>query len=110
MEVFGLLAFILVLSYSSKINKINKLEEKIKLLKRNDKGINDMTKLISDLKGQNCIITCEELNLFTGKKVRIECEICDVDNEWAMVSFVDKKGVPKTKIIRLESIYDIELL
>ncbi len=42
MEIFGLIAFILVLSYSSNINK---LEEKIKLLKRNDKGINDAAQL-----------------------------------------------------------------
>lgn len=107
MEFFGLIAFVFVLANSSKFNK---LEREIKFLKGNRRGKNEMTKLISDLKGQKCIVTCEELNPFTGKKVSVECEICDVDNEWVKGTFVDKKGISKTKIIRLENIYDIELL
>jgi hypothetical protein len=107
MEFFGLIAFVLVLANSSKFKKI---EREINLLKGKRRGTSEMTKLISDLKGQSCIITCEELDTFTGKKVRIECEICDIDNEWVKVTFVNKKGISKTKIIRLENIYDIELL
>jgi len=107
MEFFGLIAFVLVLA---NVSRFKKIERDINSLKGNRRGKSDMTKLISDLKGQKCIITCEELNPFSGKKVSIECEICDVDNEWVKVSFTDKKGVPKTKIIRLESIYDMELL
>ena len=106
MEVFGLIAFVLVLSYSSNINM---LEKKIKLLKRNYKGVNEMSKLISDLKGQRCIIRYE-LNPLSGKKESIEYDIIDLDDEWVKVSFMDKKGIKKTKLIRIENITDVELL
>lgn len=44
------------------------------------------------------------------KRVSVECLISDVDNDWVKVSYTDKKGVSKIKIIRLESVYDIKLL
>lgn len=107
------LAFILVIIIFSKTGELEKkikfLDKKVKLSEKNHKGVSEMSKLISDLKGQRCKIK-SELNPLTLTKESIECDILDVDEEWVKVSFIDKKGFQKTKIIRIESIEDIELL
>ena len=35
--------------------------------------------------------------------------VVDVDEEWVKLSMTDKKGQPKTKLIRIEDIRSIEL-
>lgn len=109
MEYFGLMAFILVLYYSGYLEKIKKHERKIKTLERSMKGENKMSKLINDLIGEECIIKSEEA-LFAMSDMTMKCEIIDVDDEWVKISFVDKKGNSITKIIRIDSIENIELI
>lgn len=108
MEYFGLVAFVLVMAYSSYPSKVKKLEKKLIAIKRNGKGENTMSKLISDLKGSKCLIECEEV--FFSDSTSVECDVIDCDDEWIKVRYKDKKGTEKVKIIRIENIESIELL
>lgn len=68
-----------------------------------------MSKIIRDLVGKHCIMSCEGALAFAGK-VNFECEIVDVDEEWIKISFIDQKKKQTTKIIRIESIDHIDLI
>ncbi|MPW26920.1 hypothetical protein GC105_14130 [Alkalibaculum sp. M08DMB] len=107
MEYLGVIAFIIVLGYSSLPNQIKKLDKEIKKIKNNSKGDNIMSKLISDLKGHECVIECKE-GLLDGK-TSIECKVLDVDDEWMKISFTTKKGQSKLKVIRIDTIENIEM-
>lgn len=109
MEVFGLVAFVLVMSQIGYSSKIKKLENELKNLKRKIKGEDALSKLLKDLIGTKCIINCEGTVVLTGKN-EMECEVLDVDDEWVKITYKDKKGVTKTSIIRIESIDNIELI
>jgi len=63
----------------------------------------------SDLSGQKCIIKYE-LNPLSWQKESTEYYIVDVDNEWIKVFLMDKKGIGKSRIIRIKNIEDVELL
>jgi len=107
MEYFGVLALILMLGYSNYPKKVDKLEKEFRKIKSNGKGEKNMSKLISDLKGQNCTIECKE-GLLDGK-TKIECKVIDVDDEWIKISFINKKGENKQKVIRVDTVGSIEL-
>lgn len=109
MKFLGFITFILLLSYSSYPTKTKRLEKELKILKRNIKGGNIMSKIIRDLKGQKCLIKCTEA-LFTVGDTSMECNVIDVDDEWIKISYSDKKKVEKTKNIRIDTIESIELI
>ena len=109
MEFFGFAAFLLIVSYMSYPSKIKKLEKQLLAIKRSEKGGNAMSKLISELKGHRCQIKCEE-GFFALTDATVECEVIDSDDEWIKISFKDKKGIEKMKIIRIENIQEIELI
>ncbi|MBB6625257.1 hypothetical protein H7E67_17725 [Clostridium gasigenes] len=109
MEWVGLMALGLILCYSSYPAKIKKLETKLKNIERNMKGENSMSKILSKLINSKCkLITGEYLAITSSKE--IECTILDVDDEWIKFTFTDKKGIPKTKIMRIDSIDRVDLL
>lgn len=58
MEYFSIIALILILFYSSYHSKIKKIERELRMLKKNMKGENTMSKLINNLIGQRCYIEC----------------------------------------------------
>ena len=68
-----------------------------------------MSKLINELIGQECLIKSEEA-LFDMGNIQMKCYIIDVDDEWIKIRFTDKKKIEKTKIIRIDSIENIELI
>ncbi|AFS79611.1 hypothetical protein Curi_c26160 [Gottschalkia acidurici 9a] len=100
---------LLYFCYSSYKTKLEKLKKEIKLLKRSMKGESAMSKLIGELKGKKCLISCDDALLIVGD-MNLECEVIDVDDEWIKIRFKDKKGVEKVKIIRIDTIKDIELI
>jgi hypothetical protein len=111
MEYLGVVAFVLVLSYSGYLKRVKKLERQVKELKRSIKGESAMSKLISELKGKVCLIKDEDENaILTIGSSSIECNVIDVDDEWIKISYKDKKDIIKTKIMRIESIGSIELI
>lgn len=67
-----------------------------------------MSKIISELIGKECKIRTEEALVFAGN-VEVSCSVLDVDDEWVKILYADKKGTNKIKILRIESIDNIEL-
>lgn len=108
MEWVGWFSLVIILCYSSYPEKVKKLESKVKKLERSQKGDCDMSKIISDLIGKECAIKTEEALIFAGK-AEVSCTVLDVDYEWIKFSYVDKKGVNKIKILRIDSLDNIEL-
>ena len=109
MEWIGWVSLILILCYSSYPDKVKKLEKKVKILERNNKGDFKMSKIISSLVGEKCKIKSNELFSFNAS-VDVIVNILDVDDEWVKISFIDKKGNAKVQILRIEAIDNIELI
>ena len=96
-----------VIFFSSYPSKIKKMESKIKKLERNMRGENYMSKLISELINEKCILICT--NLIDNKR-EIECTILAVDDEWIKFTFTDKKGVNRTQVTRIEAIESVQII
>ena len=109
LEWIGWVCLIIILCYSSYPDKVKKLEKKVKLLERNEKGDFEMSKIISSLVGEKCRIKSNELFSFSGS-LDVIANVLDVDDEWIKISYVDKKGNTKVSILRIESIDNIELI
>ncbi|MBE6055025.1 MAG: hypothetical protein E7212_14205 [Clostridium sartagoforme] len=108
MEWIGWFSLIIILFYSSYPGKVRKLEKKVKALKKKEKGDFKMSKIISSLVGERCKIETEDG--FFGDSMGVTANVLEVDDEWIKVSFTDKKGINKVKILRIESIHNIELI
>lgn len=108
MEYFGfwgIISFVIILTYSSYPKKVKLLENKVKKIERNREEEYAMSKIILGLVGRKCRI------LFDWEiSVAKEYEVLEVDEEWATLSSTDKKGTAKTTIIRIDSIKSVELL
>ncbi|CDM67298.1 hypothetical protein CM240_0119 [Clostridium bornimense] len=109
MEYLGLIAFILIMSYSSYPAKIKKIESKIKKLERNLRGEKSMSKILSELINKKCILV-SDIGLTLVSKKEIECTILDADDEWIKFTYTDKKGVSKTEILRVEAIERVSFI
>ena len=113
MECFGLIAFVLVMCYSSYPTKVKKLESKIKRLERKLRGDGYMSKILNELINKKCILVTNSNagdDAFITVNGRFECTILDVDDEWIKFTFTNKKGVVKTHIIRVESIDRVDFV
>ncbi len=108
MEFFGVLAFILVLSYSDYPSKTKRLAREIKRLKRGIKGENEMSLLLSELIGKDFEIQMVE-DAISFANTDLTCTILDVDDEWVKVSLKNRKDQLVEKLIRVENIESIEL-
>ncbi len=45
-----------------------------------------------------------------GKKREVTCFVLDVDDEWVKIRYTDKKKKQVIKIVRIESINEVEIL
>lgn len=102
MESIGLVCLALILCYSAYPSRVRKLEHKINKLKSGGEK-SEMSKLISELVGKRCTITSE------NELTQIKGEVTDVDGDWVKIVIYYKKGNTKTKIIRIDSIKEIEI-
>jgi len=91
----------LVLIYTSQSKKIKRLEKRLKVIERKEKGNIDMSRLLQELIGKNPTIVGQVFgtNLW---------EVVDVDEEWVKLRSVDKKGKEKFKLQRIEDIQTVE--
>jgi len=91
----------LVLIYSSQSKKIKRLEKRLKVIERKEKGNIDMSRLLKELIGKSPTIVGQVFgtNLW---------EVVDVDEEWVKLRSVDKKGKEKFKLQRIEDIQTVE--
>lgn len=98
----------ILLFYSSYPDKVKRLERKVKCLERNAQGGNNMSKIISDLVGKQCKIEIDGM-LFSDN-AEGKYTIVDTDDEWIRVNYHNKKNNLITKIIRIDSIENIEVI
>ena len=91
----------LVLIYSSQSKKIKRLEKRLKVIERKEKGNIEMSRLLQELIGKTPTI----LGQIFGTD---NWEVVDVDEEWVKLRRVDKKGKEKFKLQRIEDIQTIE--
>ncbi len=109
MEWAGWVALMILLFYSSFPGKVRKLEKELKKLKKKQQGGNDMSKIINQLIGKNCKILADQESFFDGS-LNVECMVLDADEEWIKFTYTDKKNMVITKILRIDSIENIELI
>ena len=91
----------LVLIYSSQSKKIKRLEKRLKVIERKEKGNIEMSRLLQELIGEKPTIVGE---LFGTNN----WEVVDVDEEWVKLRYVDKTGKEKIKLQRIEDIQTVE--
>ena len=91
----------LVLIYTSQSKKIKRLEKRLKVIERKEKGNIDMSRLLQEMIGKKPIIT----GVYIGTD---NWEVVDVDEEWVKLRRVDKKGKEKFKLQRIEDIQTVE--
>ena len=91
----------LVLIYTSQSKKIKRLEKRLKVIERKEKGNTDMSRLLKELIGRTPVIVGQ---LFGTDN----WEVVDVDEEWVKLRRVDKKGKEKFKLQRIEDIQTIQ--
>lgn len=76
----------------------------LKRIRKDMRGGNDMTKIISELVGKQCKMSISaDLNF-------IEAVVLEVDEKWVKVSKVQKKGKNTIQIFRIEDIEEIEVI
>ena len=91
----------LVLIYTSQSKKIKRLEKRLKVIERKEKGNIEMSRLLKELIGKNPTIVGE---LFGTNN----WEVVDVDEEWVKLRRVDNTGKEKFKLQRIEDIQTVE--
>ena len=91
----------LVLIYTSQSKKIKRLEKRLKVIERKEKGNIEMSRLLQEMIGKKPTIIGE---LF-GTNF---WEVVDVDEEWVKLRYVDKTGKEKIKLQRIEDIQTVE--
>ena len=91
----------LVLIYMSQSKKIKRLEKRLKVIERKEKGNAEMSRLLKELIGEKPTIIGE---LFGTNN----WEVVDVDAEWVKLRRVDNTGKEKFKLQRIEDIQTVE--
>lgn len=81
--------------------KIRRLEGKVRRLEIKLNGGNEMSKIIKDLVGMDCVIDGESIY---GER----CTVLEADDEWIKV-IEHRKKEDVTRIVRIDSIEDITL-
>lgn len=108
MEWVGFISLLIILFYSSYPDKVIRLERKVKCLERNAQGGNNMSKIISSLIGKVCKIEIDGM-LFSDN-AEGKYTVVDADDEWIKVNYHNKKNNLITKILRIDSIENIEII
>lgn len=92
------------LSYLTDIGQAEQLDlltRRVKKLERKLNGGNQMSKMISELTGRDCLPKCDNI-------VDVKCRILEVDDEWLKIVEYGKKE-DKTRIIRIDTVTSFEL-
>ncbi|MEZ7594727.1 hypothetical protein [Streptococcus sp. 27098_8_76] len=91
----------LVLIYMSQSKKIKRLEKRLKVIERKEKGNAEMSRLLKELIGKTPTIVGQVFGTDNW-------EVVDVDEEWVKLRRVNKKGKEKFKLQRIEDIQTVE--
>ena len=91
----------LVLIYLSQSQKIKRLEKRLKVIERKEKGNTDMSRLLKELIGRTPVIAGQVFGTDNW-------EVVDRDEDWVKLRRVDKKGKEKFKLQRIEDIQTVQ--
>ena len=91
----------LVLIYMSQSKKIKRIEKRLKVIERKEKGNIEMSRLLQEMIGKTPTIVGQVFGTDNW-------EVVDVDEEWVKLRRVDKKGKEKFKLQRIEDIQTVE--
>ena len=91
----------LVLIYLSQSQKIKRLEKRLKVIERKEKGNTDMSRLLKELIGRTPVIAGQDFGTDNW-------EVVDRDEDWVKLRRVDKKGKEKFKLQRIEDIQTVQ--
>ena len=91
----------LVLIYLSQSQKIKRLEKRLKVIERKEKGSTDMSRLLKELIGRTPVIAGQVFGTDNW-------EVVDMDEDWVKLRRVDKKGKEKFKLQRIEDIQTVQ--
>ncbi|SHH81552.1 hypothetical protein [Clostridium grantii] len=80
MEIFGLMAFALVISDMGLKDKVKKLKKDVRKINSKKEEVK-MSEILKELEGKRCRLTVSEI--FAGQ---IECDVITVDDEWMKIS------------------------
>ena len=92
---------LMIIFYLNHIQKVKKLENKIKRIEQKEKGNTEMSRLLKELIGRTPVIVGQVFGTDNW-------EVVDVDEEWVKLRRVDKKGKEKFKLQRIEDIQTIQ--
>ncbi len=92
---------LVIIFYLYHIQRVKKLENKIKRIEQKQKGNKEMSRLLKELIGKKPTIIGQ---LFGTDN----WEVVDVDEEWVKLRSVDKEGKEKFKLQRIEDIQTVE--
>lgn len=103
MEFFMFLVIILSIGIFYEIMELKKQTRKIeKKLAYEMKGEIAMSKILEELKGEECII---KLNCAIDNEIK--CKIIDVDEEWIKLK-VNRKESESIRIVRIDDISEVQ--
>ena len=92
---------LVIIFYLYHIQRVKKLENKIKRIEQKQKGNKEMSRLLKELIGKKPTIIGQVFGTDNW-------EVVDVDEEWVKLRRVDKKGKEKFKLQRIEDIQTVE--
>ena len=101
MEWIGWVILIIIICYWPYRGKAKKLVSELKKLIRNHKEETEISKILTELIGKDCMIE-------TDCTVDFQCTVMDIDDEWIKIMYMDK-DVQKIMVLRIESIGNIKL-
>ena len=84
--------------------QVNQMKKDLRKLKKKDRGVSYMSKIIEELVGKKCkIIYVDGLNTEMG-------QILAVDDEWLKIKVDSKKDKENVKVIRIDVIEQVAML
>lgn len=104
MEFFGFMVFMLALINIGTSSKVKRLARKVKALERGSRGKKDMSQLIQDLVGKQCMIIMDG-DISIGGVTPFE--IVAADEEWVKLSQTSKNGKVTSRIVRIDNIREL---
>ncbi len=99
--VIIVIGFLYIFALSTPVNQMKK---DLKKLKKKDRGVSNMSKIISELIGKKCKISYED-----GLSSEM-CQILDADDVWVKIKADSKKEKDSIKVVRIDTIEQVSML
>lgn len=85
------------------MEKGRQINRSVALKKR---GMEDMSRMLTDLVGQRCIIKNDVEDYLTGNP-DITCHVLAADDEWIKIAYVDEDGNRVARLERIETLSSV---